>query len=95
MIKIITGIRRCGKSYLLNPIFKNYLTDIGVDEKHFIKLDLEIRENIELVNPNNLYNYVKEKIVDNEVYYILIDEVQKVQDFESVLNSFLKILMYM
>lgn len=90
MIKIITGIRRCGKSYLLDPIFKNYLTDDGVDENHIIKIDLEIRDNIELINPNNLYNYVKSKIIDNEVYYILIDEIQKVQDFESVLNSFLK-----
>ncbi len=58
--------------------------------RNIIKLDLEIRDNIELVNPDNLYHYVKEKIVDNEVYYILIDEVQKVQEFESVLNSFLK-----
>jgi hypothetical protein len=90
MIKIITGIRRCGKSYLLDPIFKNYLTDDGVDENHIIKIDLEIRDNIELINPDNLYNYVKSKIIDNEVYYILIDEIQKVQDFESVLNSFLK-----
>ncbi len=90
MIKIITGIRRCGKSYLLDPIFKNYLTEAGVDEKHIIKIDLEIRDNIELINPDNLYNYVKEKTIDNEIYYILIDEIQKVQDFESVLNSFLK-----
>lgn len=90
MIKIITGIRRCGKSYLLDPIFKNYLTDVGVDENHIIKIDLEIRDNIELINPDNLYNYVKNKIIDNEIYYILIDEIQKVPDFESVLNSFLK-----
>lgn len=90
MIKIITGIRRCGKSYLLDPIFKNYLIDDGVDENHIIKIDLEIRDNIELINPDNLYNYVKSKIIDKEVYYILIDEIQKVQDFESVLNSFLK-----
>lgn len=90
MIKIITGIRRCGKSYLLDPIFKNYLAENDVDEKHIIKIDLEIRDNIELINPDNLYNYVKSKIIDNEIYYILIDEIQKVQDFESVLNSFLK-----
>lgn len=90
MIKIITGIRRCGKSYLLDPIFKNYLVDDGIDENHIIKIDLEIRDNIELINPDNLYNYVKNKIIDNEIYYILIDEIQKVQDFESVLNSFLK-----
>ncbi len=90
MIKIITGIKRCGKSYLLDPIFKDYLSDSGVDEKHIIKIDLEIRDNINLIDPDNLYNYVKSKIVDNEIYYILIDEIQKVQDFESVLNSFLK-----
>ncbi len=91
MIKIITGIRRCGKSYLLDPIFKNYLINDGVEEDHIIKIDLEMRDNIEFLNPDNLYNYVKSKILDDKIYYILIDEIQKVSDFESVLNSFLKI----
>lgn len=90
MIKIITGIRRCGKSYLLDPIFKKYLSSTGVDNSHIIKIDLELRENIQLMDPDNLYNYVKDKIKDDKIYYILIDEVQKVKDFESVLNSFLK-----
>lgn len=90
LVKIITGIRRCGKSYLLDPIFKNYLINDGVKEEHIIKIDLEMRENIELLDPDKLYNYVKEKIIDDGVYYVLIDEVQKVNDFESVLNSFLK-----
>ncbi len=90
MIKIITGIRRCGKSYLLDPIFKNYLLQNGVDDNHLIKIDLEMRDNIDLINPDNLYNYVKDKIKDKQIYYILIDEIQKVPDFESVLNSFLK-----
>lgn len=90
MIKIITGIRRCGKSYLLDPIFKNHLLDSGIKEDHIIKIDLELRENIELMDPDNLYNHIKDQIQDNENYYILIDEVQKVKDFESVLNSFLK-----
>lgn len=90
MIKIITGIRRCGKSYLLDPIFKNHLLDSGIKEDHIIKIDLELRENIELMDPDNLYNHIKDQIKDNENYYILIDEVQKVKDFESVLNSFLK-----
>lgn len=90
LVKIITGIRRCGKSYLLDPIFKNYLINDGVKEEHIIKIDLEMRENIELLDPDKLYNYVKGKIIDDGVYYVLIDEVQKVNDFESVLNSFLK-----
>lgn len=90
MIKIITGIRRCGKSYLLDPIFKNYLINTGVDENHIIKIDLEMRDNITLLDPDNLYNYVKSKIFDNDIYYILIDEIQKIDDFESILNSFLK-----
>lgn len=91
MIKIITGIRRCGKSYILDPIFKNHLINDGVDSDHIIKIDLEMRDNIEFLNPDNLYNYVKSKIIDDKIYYILIDEIQKVEDFESVLNSFLKI----
>lgn len=90
MIKIITGIRRCGKSYLLNPIFKNYLLNSGIDENHVIEIDLEMRENIEFLDPDILYNYVKNKIKDDKIYYVLIDEIQKVKDFESILNSFLK-----
>ena len=90
LIKIVTGIRRCGKSYLLDPIFKNYLLDNGVDKNHIIKLELDSIENEEYTNPKKLYEYVMEKIVDNDTYYVILDEIQKVKDFESVLNSFLR-----
>lgn len=90
LIKIITGIRRCGKSYLLDPIFKNYLLASGVEEDHIIKLELDSIENKEYTEPKNLYKYVMDKIKDEKMYYILLDEIQKVTDFESVLNSFLR-----
>lgn len=90
LIKIITGIRRCGKSYLLDPIFKNYLLATGVEEDHIIKLELDSIENVEYTNPKNLYNYIMSKIKDEKMYYILLDEIQKVANFESVLNSFLR-----
>ena len=90
MIKIITGIRRCGKSYLLDPIFKNYLLDNGVDKSHIIKLELDSIENIEYRDPKKLYDYVMEQVKDNETYYILLDEIQLVSNFETVLNSFLR-----
>ena len=91
LIKIITGIRRCGKSYLLDPIFKNYLLESGIDLDHIIKIDLDIKENEKFLNSNYLNEYVKTQIKDNKKYYLLLDEVQKVKDFESVLNGFLKI----
>ena len=91
LIKIVTGIRRCGKSYLLDPMFKNYLLSNGVKEDHIIKIDLDIRENKKYLDPDVLDSYIKEKLVDNEKYYIILDEVQKIVDFESVLNGFLKI----
>ena len=86
LIKVITGIRRSGKSYLLEPIFKNYLLDSGVKEDHIIKLDLDLIENKKYRKPMELFNYVMDKIKDKEIYYILLDEIQ----FEDVLNSFLK-----
>ncbi len=89
MIKVITGIRRCGKSYLLDPLFKNYLLDNGVDEKHIIKLDLDYRENKKYCDPDNLLDYVLSQKKDKKMYYVLLDEIQNVEDFESVLNSFL------
>lgn len=91
LIKIITGIRRCGKSYLLDPLFKNYLLDNNVNSDHIIKIDLEIRENKEFLNPDYLNHYVKSQIKDDKMYYVLLDEIQKVEDFESVLNGFLKV----
>lgn len=90
MIKVITGVRRCGKSYLLDPIFKNYLLNIGVKKNHIIKLELDSIENVDYREPKKLYNYVMEQVKDNETYYILLDEIQLVSDFESVLNSFLR-----
>ncbi len=90
LIKIVTGIRRSGKSYLLDPIYKNYLLDNGVDENHIIKLELDSIENEEYTNPKKLYEYIMSKVKDNNMYYIILDEVQKVNNFESVLNSFLR-----
>ena len=91
LIKIITGIRRCGKSFLLDPIYKEYLLDLGIKENHIIKIDLDERKNIKLLNPDALDEYVRNLIVDKDIYYLLLDEVQKVEDFESVLNGFLHI----
>ena len=88
-IKIITGIRRCGKSYLLNPLFKNHLLASGVDKDHIINLDLDYIENRKYHNPEVLFNYVMDKRKDDKMYYVLLDEIQEVEDFESVLNSFL------
>ena len=90
LIKIITGIRRSGKSYLLDPIFKNYLLESGVKENHIIKLELVSIENEEYTNPKKLYEYIMNRVTDNNTYYIILDEIQKVDNFESVLNSFLR-----
>ena len=90
LIKIVTGIRRCGKSYLLDPIFKNYLLDNGVSENHIIKLELDSIVNEEYTDPKKLYEYVMKKAVENDTYYVILDEIQKVPNFESVLNSFLR-----
>ena len=89
MVKIITGIRRCGKSFMLDPIFKNYLLEDRVKEYHIIKIDLDNIENEKYLDPHELNNYVKSKIKDNNMYYVLIDEIQKVRNFEAVLNGFL------
>ena len=91
LIKIVTGIRRCGKSYLLDPIYKNYLIENGVKEDHIIKIDLDERKNNKYLNPDVLDEYIRSMIVDKDIYYIILDEIQKVEDFESVLNGFLHI----
>lgn len=88
-IKVITGIRRCGKSYLLNVIFYHYLLEQGVADDHIIRVDLEDRMNKELRNPDTMLHYVHDRIKDNELYYIIIDEVQLMDEFVDVLNSFL------
>lgn len=90
LIKVITGIRRCGKSYLFDPIFKNYLLESGIKEDHIVKLDLDLIENKKYREPMELFNYVMGKVTDKEMYYILLDEIQLVDNFEDVLNSFLK-----
>lgn len=91
MIKVITGMRRCGKSYLLFTLFYNYLKEQGVDDAHIIKVDLEDRRNAALRDPDALLQYIDSKMTDNMPYFILLDEVQFVQEFEDVLNSYLKI----
>lgn len=73
MIKIITGVRRCGKSYLLFELFKQSLLDNGVNEDHVIQVDLENRRSKDLRNPDTLLDYIDGHIVDNDMYYILLD----------------------
>lgn len=91
LIKIITGIRRCGKSYLLNIIFKNYLTNQGIDEEHIIQLSLDEKKNKKYLNPDVLDEYIRSLIKDEKKYFILLDEIQEVPDFESVLIGFMHI----
>lgn len=92
LIKVVTGVRRCGKSFLLFNLFHNCLVqDMGVDEEHIIEIALDDRANIELRDPDNMLVYVKSKIVDKGTYYIILDEVQLMREFEDVLNSLLHI----
>ena len=87
LIKVVTGMRRCGKSYLLFNIFKDYLVNEGVNENHIIEIAFDSFENRKYRDPEVLFPYLMEKIADNEMYYVLLDEVQMLDDFESVLNS--------
>ena len=91
LIKVITGIRRCGKSYLLNTIFYNYLLSNGIDDNHIIKIALDDSDNEELLDAKKLSKFIKDKIVDKENYYCLLDEIQLVNNFEGVLNGLLRI----
>lgn len=91
LIKIVTGIRRCGKSYLLFRLFYNHLKTSGVDDNHIIKVNLEDRRNELLRNPDRLLNHIDNLIKDDGMYYILLDEVQMVPEFEDVLNSYLQV----
>lgn len=91
MIKIITGVRRSGKSYLLFNLFSDWLKGNGVTDDHIIKIDLENRRNRELRDPDALLEHIDSRMKDNKMYYILIDEIQLVSEFEDVLNSYLKI----
>lgn len=90
MIKVVTGMRRCGKSFLLFEIFASYLEQNGISTDHIIKVDLEDYKNREMRKPDNLYAYVESRIVDDGMYYVLLDEVQMLDDFEDVLNGFMK-----
>ena len=90
MIKVITGLRRSGKSFLMNKIFYNYLKSIGTDDEHIIMVQLDVEENEHLLDRHVLADYLREQIKDNSQYYVLLDEIQEVESFESVLNSFLR-----
>lgn len=90
MIKIITGVRRCGKSYLLNNIYAPWLIRQGVADSHIISINLEDRRNKSLRDPDALLAYIDSKIIDDATYYVMVDEIQHVPEFEDVLNSYLR-----
>ena len=91
MIKVITGIRRCGKSFLLFNLFRHHLLERGVDESHIIQVNLEDRRNKNLRDPDALLQHIDSLMVDGDRYYIMLDEVQLVTEFEDVLNSYLSV----
>ena len=91
MIKVVTGIRRCGKSYLIFTIFKNYLKEQGIDESHIVTVELDQRKDKKYRDPDVILEYIESRIIDDEQFYILLDEVQLLEDFEEVLNSLLHI----
>ena len=91
LVKIIIGIRRCGKSYLLFKLFHDYLNSQGIADDHIIQIALDDRTNKELRDPDNLLKYIKEQITDKVLYYIILDEIQMVDEFTDVLNSLLHI----
>lgn len=91
LIKIITGVRRCGKSYLLFHLFVDYLKSHGVDDRHIIAINLEDRRNQRLRDPDELLNYIDDRLSDQDIHYILLDEIQQVNEFVDVLNSYLNV----
>ena len=91
LVKIVTGVRRCGKSYLLFNLFRKHLIAEGVPDNHIISLALDDYANKRFLNSDELYNYVRGRITDSSPYIILLDEIQLVPEFESVLNGFLRI----
>ncbi len=91
LVKIVTGIRRCGKSFLLFNLFDEFLRNNNILDTHIVKIALDDCSNKKLRDPDELLKYLKEKIVDKEIYYILLDEIQLVDEFEDVLNSLLHI----
>ena len=84
LIKVVTGVRRCGKSYLLFHLFHDHLLDSGVTENHIIEIALDDRSNKELRDPDVILKFIKESIKDKEDYYIILDEVQYLDEFEDV-----------
>ena len=104
LVKVITGIRRCGKSYLMNTLFYNWLLDHGVNSFHVIKFAFDSAEDLELigedlfeleknkqkVDPKKFMSYIRGLITDDEKYYLLLDEIQNLGSFESVLNGYLR-----
>jgi len=91
MIKVVTGVRRSGKSYLIFTIFRNYLLEQGVDENHIVSIELDQRKDRKYRDPDTILDYIESRITDEEQYYILLDEVQLLDEFEEVLNSLLHI----
>ena len=91
MIKVITGIRRCGKSYLLFKLFYKHLIKMGIDDNHIIKIQLDDIKNTDLLDTKKLYSFITEQIKDKKKYYVLLDEIQLVKNFELLLNSMLHI----
>lgn len=91
MVKVITGIRRCGKSFLLFKLYKEYLLSSGVDKNHIIEIALDGIDVDELRDPKQCYKYIKNQILDEGEYYVLLDEIQFMKRFEEVLNSLLRI----
>ena len=87
LIKIITGIRRCGKSYLLRTLYKEYLLESGIKKDHIIEMAFDLYENIAYRNPKIFYPWIIEQLQDEDKYYILLDEVQLLEEFISVLNG--------
>ena len=87
LIKVITGMRRCGKSYLLFNLFKDYLLSEGIEKSHIIEIAFDAYENKQYRDPDVLYPYLKEQIKDDGMYYVLLDEVQLLGEFEAILNS--------
>ena len=87
LIKIVTGIRRCGKSFLLRTLYKKYLIENGVDEDHIVEMAFDLFDNIDYRDPKRFYPWAKEQIKDDGQYYFLLDEVQLLGEFVSVLNG--------
>jgi predicted AAA+ superfamily ATPase len=91
LIKVVTGVRRCGKSYLLSQLFHDYLIGKGIAESHIIEIALDDRKNAALRNPDAILSYIDARITDEGDYYIVLDEVQLLSEFVDVLNSLLHI----